>query len=82
MPCIILCRPTTVHRRSMATTSKIQIDARQDNQVYEQLDKYSWNTDDEFQNGLRAILGSNPTPEQMENLTLRARCFYYSRQAR
>ncbi|MCJ1259604.1 hypothetical protein MMC24_007443 [Lignoscripta atroalba] len=52
-----------------------------DSQLFQQLDTYPWDTDEEFQTGLRAILGPNPSPEQAEQLTIRARCFYYSRQA-
>lgn len=46
---------------------------------FEQLDNYAWNSDPEFQSGLQAILGSNPSTEQAEHLTLRARCFYFAR---
>ncbi|KAF1917798.1 hypothetical protein BDU57DRAFT_537447 [Ampelomyces quisqualis] len=49
------------------------------NDVYEALEQYSWGDDVEFQSGLRAILGSNSTPEQAAELALRARCFYYAR---
>ncbi|KAF2182837.1 hypothetical protein K469DRAFT_636238 [Zopfia rhizophila CBS 207.26] len=49
------------------------------NSVYEALENYNWDDDVEFQSGLSAILGSNSTPEQATELTLRARCFYYSR---
>jgi hypothetical protein len=49
------------------------------NAVYEALEKYPWADDQEFQAGLVAILGSNSTPEQATELTLRARCFYYAR---
>jgi hypothetical protein len=47
--------------------------------VYEALERYSWDDDVEFQSGLSAILGSNSTPEQAAELALRARCFYYAR---
>ena len=49
--------------------------------LFQQIDAYSWDSDEEFQSGLHAILGPGPTPGQAETLTLRARCFYYSRQA-
>ncbi|KAF9731801.1 hypothetical protein PMIN06_012550 [Paraphaeosphaeria minitans] len=49
------------------------------NDVYESLEQYSWDDDAEFQSGLSAILGSNASPEQASELTLRARCFYYAR---
>jgi hypothetical protein len=48
--------------------------------LFEQLESYPWATDEEFQSGLRAILGPSPNTGQAEHLTLRARCFYYSRQ--
>ena len=47
--------------------------------VFQQLEQYPWASDLEFQGGLQAILGPNPAPEQAEQLTLRARCFYFSR---
>jgi hypothetical protein len=49
------------------------------NDVYESLERYSWDDDVEFQAGLSAILGSNSTPDQAAELALRARCFYYAR---
>ncbi|GAB7340650.1 hypothetical protein MBLNU457_7046t1 [Dothideomycetes sp. NU457] len=47
--------------------------------LYKQLDAYDWDNDREFQSGLRAILGSSSSPEQLEHLTTRAKCFFYSR---
>lgn len=47
--------------------------------IYATVEKFNWDDDLEFQAGLQAILGSNSTPEQVQELTLRARCFYYSR---
>lgn len=47
--------------------------------VFQQLENYAWGSDPEFQSGLQAILGSSPSPEQAEHLTLRARCFYFAR---
>ena len=54
-------------------------DQEEDISVFQQLEDYAWDTDPEFQSGLQAILGSNPSAEQSEHLTLRARCFYFSR---
>ena len=51
----------------------------QDVAVFQQLENYAWDADPEFQGGLQAILGSNPSAEQSEHLTLRARCFYFAR---
>ncbi|ORY15422.1 hypothetical protein BCR34DRAFT_477808 [Clohesyomyces aquaticus] len=47
--------------------------------IFASLEHYNWDDDFEFQSGLSAILGSNSSPEQATELTLRARCFYYSR---
>lgn len=47
--------------------------------VYEQIEQYPWDTDSEFQSGLAAILGPDPSPEQEAKLSTRARCFYFSR---
>ncbi|TQS38008.1 hypothetical protein Golomagni_01496 [Golovinomyces magnicellulatus] len=47
--------------------------------LYRQLDEYQWDQDKEFQGGLSAILGPNPIPSQIFDLTLRAQCFYFSR---
>ena len=49
--------------------------------LYHQLDEYPWSEDQEFQGGLRAILGSVQDPAQVEHLTLRAKCYYYARKA-
>ncbi|KAL8831475.1 MAG: hypothetical protein Q9191_000847 [Dirinaria sp. TL-2023a] len=40
---------------------------------------YDWEADEEFQDGLRTILDLNASPEQAADLTLQAKCFYYSR---
>lgn len=47
--------------------------------AFQQLEDYAWDSDPEFLSGLQAILGSNPSTEQAERLTLRARCFYFAR---
>ena len=52
-----------------------------DEAIFQQLESYPWNSDTEFQSGLQAILGPNPTPEHAQQLELRARCFYFSRYA-
>jgi hypothetical protein len=49
--------------------------------IFNQLDEYPWDSDEEFQGGLRAILGSVPDPAQVEHLTLRAKCYYYARKS-
>ena len=49
--------------------------------LYHQLDEYPWDEDQEFQGGLRAILGSVEDEAQVEHLTLRAKCYYYARKA-
>ncbi|TVY22661.1 hypothetical protein LHYA1_G008363 [Lachnellula hyalina] len=48
-------------------------------EIFRQLETYPWDKDKEFQGGLSAILGPNPSPSQLEDLTLRAQCFYLSR---
>ena len=47
--------------------------------LFTQIEEYPWKSDEEFQSGLQAILGTSSSPEQVEQLTLRAKCFYYSR---
>lgn len=47
--------------------------------VYEQFEQYPWDSDAEFQNGLNTILANNQSPELVNDLTLRAQCFYYVR---
>lgn len=49
--------------------------------LYRQLDAYPWSRDNDFQGGLQAILGSVQDPQQIEHLTLRAKCYYYARKA-
>ena len=46
---------------------------------FQQLEDYAWDSDPEYQSGLQAILGPNPSVEQAEHLTLRSRCFYFAR---
>ena len=63
----------------MASTS---VDASFGNAyLFNQLDTYPRDEDEEFQGGLRAILGSMQNTEQVEHLTLRAKCYYYARKA-
>ncbi|EPE36230.1 hypothetical protein GLAREA_05568 [Glarea lozoyensis ATCC 20868] len=50
-----------------------------DDTIYHQLETYDWEKDKEFQGGLSAILGPNPSPNQIQDLTIRAQCFYFSR---
>ena len=50
--------------------------------IYSELEAYDWPADTEFQSGLQAILGSTADPARAEHLTLRARCFYFSRYVR
>lgn len=47
--------------------------------LFRQLDAYPWEADGEFQSGLVVILGSDPSPDEAESLTLKAQCFYYAR---
>lgn len=49
--------------------------------LFHQLDGYPWDEDQEFQGGLRAILGSVQDPAQVDHLTLRAKCYFYARKA-
>ena len=47
--------------------------------AFQRLENYPWDSDLDFQTGLQAILGSHPSTEQAEHLTLHARCFYFTR---
>ncbi|ESZ90991.1 hypothetical protein SBOR_8625 [Sclerotinia borealis F-4128] len=62
----------------MATESSEQSGNRNID-IYKDLESYSWDTDQEFQGGLSAILGNASSPDQIRELTLRAQCFYLSR---
>ncbi|KAL7268920.1 hypothetical protein RUND412_008434 [Rhizina undulata] len=48
---------------------------------FEALQAYDWTEDREFQAGLQAILSSAPTPSQAAELTLRAKCFFFSKKS-
>ncbi|RPA99975.1 hypothetical protein L873DRAFT_1681587 [Choiromyces venosus 120613-1] len=52
-----------------------------DFQSFDAIEAYDWDSDREFQTGLQSILSSVPSPtaEQKEELTLRAKCFFYSK---
>lgn len=49
--------------------------------LFNQLDNYPWDEDQEFQGGLTSITGSTEDQAQLEHLTLRAKCFYYARKS-
>ncbi|KAI7223833.1 hypothetical protein KC343_g8117 [Hortaea werneckii] len=63
----------------MATESNNDLNAN--TYLFNQLDSYPWDEDQEFQGGLQAILGSVQDPAQVEHLTLRAKCYFYARKA-
>ena len=63
---------------TMATSTDSSLEA---SFLFNQLDEYPWDSDEEFQGGLRAILGSVQDPAQLEHLTLRAKCYYYARKS-
>ncbi|CAF9909800.1 MAG: hypothetical protein GOMPHAMPRED_006869 [Gomphillus americanus] len=47
--------------------------------LFQALESYPWDSDQEYQHGLQAILGSDPDQEQAKHLIMRAKCFYYAR---
>lgn len=78
-PHVPLVHPEPPLSTSMTTKHAIGQGAAGNHSIFHQLEDYAWASDTEFQSGLQAILGTNPAPEQAEQLTLRARCFYLSR---
>lgn len=62
----------------MTTTPDIDLESTY---LYHQLDEYPWDEDQEFQGGLRAILGSVQDSAQVSHLTLRAKCYYFARKS-
>jgi len=60
-------------------TKNMALASEQNQDLYDQVDAYDWDHDVEFQGGLKAILGSASSSEQVQHLTTRAKCFYYSR---
>lgn len=62
----------------METTTDSSLDSTY---LYNQLDNYPWDDDQEFQGGLKAILGSTQNQEQLAHLTLRAKCYYFARKS-
>lgn len=71
----------SLQQPAMATHAVQELATLPSDMLFQQLEAYTWSSDNEFQNGLQAILRSNPSSsqEQAELLTLRARCFYFSR---
>ena len=59
------------------TTEMTQEPTNQD--LFHAIETYPWESDQEYQHGLQAILGHNPDQEQANYLTTRAQCFYYAR---
>ena len=62
----------------MSATTDSSLDS---SYLFHQLDDYPWDSDQEFQGGLQAILGSVQDPAQVAHLTLRAKCYYYARKS-
>jgi hypothetical protein len=62
----------------METTTDSSLDS---SYLFNQLDNYPWDDDQEFQSGLKAITGSTEDQAQLDHLTLRAKCFYYARKS-
>ncbi|RPB15523.1 hypothetical protein P167DRAFT_603057 [Morchella conica CCBAS932] len=48
---------------------------------FEAIQSYDWAADREFQAGLQSILSTASSPEQVATLTIRAKCFFYSKQS-
>ena len=56
-------------------------EASADPELFQRIDNYCWDSDNEFQQGLSAILASGSgSKEEAAHLTSRARCYYYARQ--
>lgn len=51
----------------------------QEQRLFEQVERYPWETDQEFQMGLRSILGGQAPSPQTYDIGLRARCFFFAR---
>ncbi|KAL8952693.1 MAG: hypothetical protein Q9222_001392 [Ikaeria aurantiellina] len=62
----------------MTTQESPQASPIPDTTVFAQIESYPFTSDPEFCSGLSTILSSTPSQDP-ELLTLRARCFYYSR---
>ncbi|KAL8944960.1 MAG: hypothetical protein Q9216_000121 [Gyalolechia sp. 2 TL-2023] len=62
----------------MDTETNQEISSTSASPIYRQLESYPFTTDPEFQSGLSTIISSTPTQDP-ELLSLRARCFYFSR---
>ncbi|KAF8468294.1 hypothetical protein BDZ91DRAFT_793167 [Kalaharituber pfeilii] len=52
-----------------------------DDVSFEAILSYDWDSDMEFQTGVQQILASASSPEQADELTLQAKCYYYSRKS-
>lgn len=48
---------------------------------FEAIQSYDWTGDREFQTGLQSILSNASSPEQVATLTIRAKCFFYSKKS-
>ncbi|ELR08815.1 hypothetical protein VC83_00748 [Pseudogymnoascus destructans] len=60
-------------------SKEMSTESSNNEKLFQELDSYNWEKDAEFQAGLAAILGPNPSPSQLRDLTIRARTFYYAR---
>ncbi|KAI4185481.1 MAG: hypothetical protein L6R41_004121 [Letrouitia leprolyta] len=62
----------------MSTETAQEFSPTSPSSIYRQLEFYPFTTDPEFQSGLSTIISSTPAQDP-ELLSLRARCFYFSR---
>ena len=67
----------TLTTMNLDTGSELQV---RDEETFCNIERYPWDSDTEFLQGLTKILSSRSDKESALDLTLEARCYYFSRQ--
>ncbi|KAI9671150.1 MAG: hypothetical protein M1817_003657 [Caeruleum heppii] len=64
----------------MATANGDAVSATENGvDIFRRVEAYSWDEDQEFQAGLRSILSSTSGHHDRQELTMKAKCFYFAR---
>lgn len=63
----------------MAAQVAVESDDGSSSHLFQQMEHYNWAEDAEFQSGLSSILASTEDSDQIDETTLRAKCFFFSR---
>ena len=67
--------------RKMVEASSASTHPGEEIEVFKKIEQYPWDSDEEYKQGLEVVLTQDTSWAQPLELTLKARCFYFSMQA-